>query len=322
MADFDAMETFVAVMRASSFRGAAQALHIPRSTVSQRIARLEERLGARLLERTTRAVRATPAGRAFFDHCVRILADVEEAERAIGDDESAPRGVLRVASSLLFGHVFLSPVAAEFARKHPDVEIEVVAVNRRVNLVEEGFDLAVTFMDVDEDSSLISRKLESAYHAVCASPAYLAEHDVPKSPEDLRGHQCVVFGESRDASWRFERDIDVRRIAVHGRMSVSSFWMAHDAAIRGVGIAAIPLVLCGEDLRAGRLVSLFPDWRVNRTEMRIVYPSNRYLAPRVRLFVDALVEGYNASIDQLRVHRKVTKPRRSNASARRTRSAR
>ena len=171
MADFDAMETFVAVMRASSFRGAAQALHIPRSTVSQRIARLEERLGARLLERTTRAVRATPAGRAFFDHCVRILADVEEAERAIGDDESAPRGVLRVASSLLFGHVFLSPVAAEFARKHPDVEIEVVAVNRRVNLVEEGFDLAVTFMDVDEDSSLIARKLESAYHAVCASPA-------------------------------------------------------------------------------------------------------------------------------------------------------
>ena len=322
MADFDAMETFVAVMRASSFRGAAQALHIPRSTVSQRIARLEERLGARLLERTTRAVRATPEGRAFFDHCVRILADVEEAERAIGDDESAPRGVLRVASSLLFGHVFLSPVAAEFARKHPDVEIEVVAVNRRVNLVEEGFDLAVTFMDVDEDSSLISRKLESAYHAVCASPAYLGAHDVPKTPEDLREHRCVVFGESRDASWRFERDIDVRRIAVHGRMSVSSFWMAHDAAIRGVGIAAIPLVLCGEDLRAGRLVSLFPDWRVNRTEMRIVYPSNRYLAPRVRLFVDALVEGYNASIDQLRVHRKVTKPRRSNASARRARSAR
>jgi DNA-binding transcriptional LysR family regulator len=300
MADFDAMETFVAVMRASSFRGAAQALHIPRSTVSQRIARLEERLSARLLERTTRAVRATPVGRAFFDHCVRILADVEEAERAIGDDESAPRGVLRVASSLLFGHVFLSPVAAEFARKHPNVEIEVVAVNRRVNLVEEGFDLAVTFMEVDEDSSLISRKLESAYHAVCASPAYLAEHDVPKTPENLREHQCVVFGESRDASWRFERDSDVRRIAVHGRMSVSSFWMAHDAAIRGVGIAAIPLVLCGEDLRAGRLVSLFPDWRVNRTEMRIVYPSNRYLTPRVRLFVDALVEGYNASIDQLR----------------------
>jgi DNA-binding transcriptional LysR family regulator len=317
MADFDAMETFVAVMRASSFRGAAQALHIPRSTVSQRIARLEERLGARLLERTTRAVRATPAGRAFFDHCVRILADVEEAERAIGDDESAPRGVLRVASSLLFGHVFLSPVAAEFARKHPDVEIEVVAVNRRVNLVEEGFDLAVTFMEVDDDSSLMSRKLESAYHVVCASPAYLAEHDVPKTPEDLREHQCVVFGESRDASWRFERGSDVRRIAVHGRMSVSSFSMAHDAAIRGVGIAAIPLVLCGEDLRAGRLISLFPDWRVNRTEMRIVYPSNRYLAPRVRLFVDALVEGYNAPIEQLRsVHREVTKPRRSSARAR------
>src|SRR5277367_4675209 len=161
MADFDAMQTFVAVMRTGSFRGAAQSLRIPRSTVSQRIARLEERLGVRLLERTTRTVRATGAGRAYFDRCARILADVDEAERAVTEEDRAPRGVLRVASSLLFGHAFLSPIAAEFALRYPKVEIEVVATNRRVNVVKEGFDLAVMFIGANDDSSLVSRKLES-----------------------------------------------------------------------------------------------------------------------------------------------------------------
>jgi DNA-binding transcriptional LysR family regulator len=301
VADFDAMQTFVAVMRTGSFRGAAEALRIPRSTVSQRVARLEERLGVRLLERTTRAVRATDAGRAYFDRCARILADVDEAERTVTEEERAPRGVIRVAASLLFGHSFLSPIAAEFACRYRDVEIEVVATNRRVNIIEEGFYLAVMFMGVNEDSSLVARKLESADHRCCASPAYLAEHGAPRAPEDVGTHACVVYGEGRQATWRFERGGEVKRVAVHGRMSVNSFLMAHDATLRGVGVASLPTFLCGDDIRAGRLVSLFPDWRINRTEMRVVYPSTRYLAPRVRLFVDALIDGYNNSVERARM---------------------
>jgi DNA-binding transcriptional LysR family regulator len=301
MADFDAMQTFVAVLRTGSFRGAALSLRIPRSTVSQRVARLEEHLGVRLLERTTRTLRPTSAGRAYFDRCAHILADVEEADRAVTEEDRAPRGVLRVASSLLFGHSFLSPIAAEFALRHPEVEVEVVATNRRVNVVEEGFDLAVMFMDVNDDSSLVARKLESAEHRCCASPAYVAAHGAPKSPEDVRSHSCIVYGENRQAVWRFERGEDKRRVAIHGRMSVNSFLMAHDAALRGVGIACLPTFLCGEEFRAGRLVSLFPDWLVNRTEMRVVYPSNRYLAPRVRLFIDALIKGYGESIHRARM---------------------
>jgi DNA-binding transcriptional LysR family regulator len=320
MADFDAMQTFVAVMRTGSFRGAAQSLRIPRSTVSQRVARLEERLGVRLLERTTRTLRATVAGRAYFDRCARILADVDEAERAVTEEDRAPRGVLRVASSLLFGHSFLSPIVAEFALKYREVEIEVVATNRRVNIVEEGFDLAVVFMGVNEDSSLVARKLESADHRCCASPAYLAEHGAPETPEDVRVHACVVYGEGRDATWRFERGADVRRVAVHGRMSVNSFLMAHDAALRGVGVASLPTFLCGDDIRAGRLVSLFPGWLVNRTEMRVVYPSNRYLASRVRLFVDALIEWYDASIDRARMLDRAPAARPSIASKPRART--
>jgi DNA-binding transcriptional LysR family regulator len=304
-------------MRTGSFRGAAESLRIPRSTVSQRVARLEERLGVRLLERTTRAVHATEAGRAYFDRCSRILAEVDEAERAVTEEDRAPRGVLRVASSLLFGHSFLSPIAAEFARKNPGVEIEVVATNRRVNVVEEGFDLAVMFMKVNEDSNLVSRKLESAVHRCCASPAYIAEHGVPRAPEDVRGHTCVVFGEDRNATWRFERGADMRRVAGHGRMSVNSFLMAHDAALRGVGIASLPTFLCGDDIREGRLVSFFPEWVVNRTDLRVVYPSNRYLAPRVPLFLDALIEGYAASIDRGRMLDRVPPADASGSSSKR-----
>jgi DNA-binding transcriptional LysR family regulator len=314
MADFDAMETFVAVLRKGSFRRAAQSLRIPRSTVSQRVARLEERLGVRLLERTTRTLRATDAGRAYFDRCTRILAEVDEAERAVTEEDRAPRGVLRVASTLLFGHAFLSPIAAEFASKHPDVEIEIVATNRRVSLIEEGFDLAIVFMQANEDSGLVARKLESVHHRCCASPAYVATHGAPKAPEDVSAHACVVYGESRDATWRFEHRDEVRRVAVHGRMSVNSFFMAHDATLRGVGVASIPTFLCGDDIRAGRLVSLFPDWLLNRTEMRVVYPSNRYLAPRVRLFVDALIDGYSASTDRARMLDRGPAPRRATSS--------
>ncbi len=156
-------------------------------------------------------------------------------------------------------------------------------------------------MGVDEDSSLVARKLASADHRCCASPEYLAERGAPRTPEDVGAHACVVYGEGRQATWRFERGDEVKRVAVHGRMSFNSFLMAHEAALRGVGVASLPTFLCGDDIRAGRLVSLFPDWRVNRTEMRIVYPSNRYLAPRVRLFVDALIEGYNTSVERARM---------------------
>jgi DNA-binding transcriptional LysR family regulator len=195
----------------------------------------------------------------------------------------------------------MSPIAAEFVLKYPEVEVEVVASNRRVNIVEEGFDVAVFFMGVNEDSSLVARKLESTELRCCASPSYVAARGVPSEPEDLAAHTCIVYGETRQTTWRFERGSETRPVSIHGRMSVNSFMMAHDAVKRGVGIASLPTFLCGEDLRTGRLVPLLADWLIDRTEMRVVYPSSRYLAPRVRLFVEALITGYNESIDRYRV---------------------
>ena len=156
-------------------------------------------------------------------------------------------------------------------------------------------------MTADEDSSLVARKLESVDHCCCVSPAYLATRGAPAAPEDLREHATIVYGEARQAVWRFDRGSQQVRVPVEGRLSANSFPIARDAAMSGVGIASLPTFVCGADIRAGRLVSLFPEWVVNRSEMRVVYPSNRYLPPRVRLFIDALVKGYGESLARERI---------------------
>jgi DNA-binding transcriptional LysR family regulator len=147
-------------------------------------------------------------------------------------------------------------------------------------------------MGAHEDSSMLARKLTISVVRCCASPAYVAARGLPSQPEDVASHSCIVYGDSRQTTWRFERPGEARSIALRGRMSVNSLMMAHTAALRGVGIAALPTFLCNDDLRDGRLVYVLGDWLIGRAEMRVIYPSNRYLAPRVRLFVEALVAGY------------------------------
>jgi DNA-binding transcriptional LysR family regulator len=239
----------------------------------------------------------TTVGEAFFDRCVRILADVEEAHLSVTNAQRAPQGTLRIACTLLFGHLYMARIASDFMRKYPDVEIEIVAANRRVNLIEEGFDLAVVVMGAQEDSSMMARKLAISEVRCYASPAYVAARGLPSQPEDVASHRCIVYGDSRQTTWRFERPGEVRPVALRGRMSVNSLMMAHTAARRGVGIAAVPTFLCNDDLRDGRLVPVLRDWLIGRSEMRVIYPSNRYLAPRVRLFVETLVAGYTDAFD-------------------------
>lgn len=297
MADFEAMTTFAAVIRAGSFRGAGLALRVPRSTVSHRVARLEEELGVRLIERTTRRLRPTTVGEEFFKRCVRILTDIEEAHQSAMSAHRAPRGILRVACNLLFAHRSLTKLAADFTGKYPDVEIEIVTSDGRVNLIEEGFDIAIVAMEPSEDSSLMSRKLSTTERRCFASAAYVAERGLPAHPDHVTSHACLVYGNTRRTIWRFERVGESCAVAITGRISANSLMMVHDAAKRGVGIAALPAFMCFEDVREGRLVPVLEDWFIERTNLRIVYPSNRYLEPRVRLFVDALVAAHNQDFD-------------------------
>ena len=297
MFDLDAMATFVAVVRSGHFSAASQSLGLPKSTVSQRVARLEAVLGVRLLERTTRVIRPTSAGAAYYERCARILAEVEEANAAVKDLGTSPRGMLRVATPLLFGQSLLATVAARFSQQHPEVEIEVVASDRRVNLIEEGFDVAIVVAAFEPDSTMISRVLDGGERWCCAAPAYLSARAAPSAPAHLSAHDCIIIsreaaadGLARRARWTFERGEDVEHVEVRGRLRLSSMIMAQAAVLAGAGIAAIPSFICAEDVQKGRLVRVLSDWVVDRRDIRVVYPSNRYLSPRVRLFVDALVK--------------------------------
>jgi DNA-binding transcriptional LysR family regulator len=292
MADYQAMETFVAVVRSGSFRGASEALHLPRSTVSQRVSRLEAQLGARLLERTTRSVRVTEVGASYYERCARIVAEVEDANLAVSDVNASPRGVLRIGCPLLFGHAFVAGAATSFMQKYPEVSIEVVATDRRLSFIEEGFDVAVGLYTGEETSNVVTRKLTRAELRWYASPAYVAKRGVPREPEELREHTCVVFGETRDTTWHLERGLERRTVRVMGRLSMNSLMMVRDAARCGAGVAPLPFFLVAEDLREGRLVPVLEGWASNHADLRVAYASTRHLSPRIRLFVDALVDGY------------------------------
>lgn len=289
MIDVDAIATFVTVARLGSFSKAAEALRLPRSTVSQRISRLEDSLGVRLLERTTRSVRPTRAGGAYSERCAKILGELEEANVQVRDEQQAPSGVLRVATPLPFGENVLAGVSAAFMRRHPNVALEIVASERAVKPVEEGFDIAVMLFTPDDSTSLISQRLKGGDLWLCASREYVAERGDLRTPADIRKHTCLVYGDSRDTRWSFRRAADVRSLEVRGALAVNSFTMLREAARASAGIVLIPGVLCAEDVRRGRLVRLLDGWSHSNKDLRVVYPSNRHTSPRVRLFVDMLV---------------------------------
>lgn len=298
MFDFDAMATFVAVVRSGHFAAASRSLGLPKSTVSQRVARLEASLGVRLLERTTRVLRPTSAGAAYYERCARIVSEVEEANAAVKDLGTSPRGILRVATSHQLGQSIVAAVAATFSQQYPDVEIEVVASDRRVNLLEEGFDVAIIVGESETDSTMITRVLSGGQTWCCAAPSYLSTRSAPSAPGDLCGHNCIIRNAAADgvgseAIWTFERQDEVQRIEVSGRLRLNSIAMAHAAALAGAGIATMPSFICAEDVEVGRLVRILSDWVVDRKDIRIVYPSNRHLSRRVRLFVDALAHRMN-----------------------------
>jgi DNA-binding transcriptional LysR family regulator len=291
MQDLNEIAIFVRVVKEESFTKAARALGLPKSTVSERVSRLEERLGVRLLERTTRHVRPTAAGAAYYERAARVVAEIEEANAAVTDIHRSPKGLLRIGSPLLFGHAFLGDFVAEFLVAHPEIEVELIVADRRFDVVEEGLDLAVHVMGPIE-ASLIARKIGSAERMCVASPAYLAQREPPKSPKELLKHSCLVSSSDRRATWVFSKEGRSESIAIQGRYSVNSVQLALNAALRGAGIAVLPAFFCTEALRAGHLSPVLEDWALGRSEIHVVYPGSRHLSARVRLFVDALIDRF------------------------------
>ena len=284
------LEAFVRVAESGTFSAAAQTLRLPKSAVSRQVAALEEQLGVRLINRTTRSLSLTEAGRGYLERASRFLADLEDANRAVSQLQATPRGHLRISAPMSFGFLHFAPALTDFLVRYPEVSVDVVMNDRFVDVVEEGFDVAVRIGTL-ADSSLIARRLAPNRMAVCASPAVLAQHGEPRTPEDLRGQPCLVNSNIASSNeWRFVGAAgEAIAIPVTSRVSFNNGDAMRVAAGRGLGFVRLPTFICGEDLRSGALVSVLADFVPQHSAIHAVYPQGRHLSPTVRAFVDFLV---------------------------------
>lgn len=284
----DDMVTFIKVVDTHSFTAAATKLGVSKSVVSRRMSDLENRLGARLLNRTTRRLSVTEVGQAFYERCARIVTDLDEAERAVTNLHAAPRGTLKLSAPVSFGRLHLASAVAAFLGMHPAIDIEMDLNDRAVDLVDEGYDLAIRIGRL-KDSTLIARKLAPSRRVVCGSPDYFRRRGMPRHPDDLTEHDCLIYANTPLAEqWQFQVNGEVRPVKVSGRLKVNNGDMLREAAIAGLGIAVMPTFLVGDALSTGALTCVLYDHTVTTAGVHAVYPHNRHLSPKVRAFVDFL----------------------------------
>jgi DNA-binding transcriptional LysR family regulator len=286
------INVFVHVAETKSFTMAAEQVGLSRSAVGKSVTRLEDRLGVRLLQRTTRSVSLTSEGAAFNERCVRILADLDEAEHAMLSHSQAPRGVLRLELPVSFGRLHVLPIVSQFMDKWPELVVTVSLSDRYVDLIDEGIDLAIRLGGSD-DSRLMTRLLAPHRLVTCASPAYLERYGIPQHIDELGRHSCLAFVHGgRPVEWRFAIDGQVRSIAISGRFSATNAEALRDATLAGYGIARLARFLIPDDLRAGRLVPVLDSVTMDGPSVRAVYPSSRHLSPKVRSFIDELLNAW------------------------------
>jgi DNA-binding transcriptional LysR family regulator len=286
---FESMRIFAKVVEASSFTTASAGLGLSTSMVSQHVKQLEERLGGRLLNRTTRRMSLTEVGRAYYDRCKRLLSDLEEAESAVGQMQGTPRGELRVNATPVFGVLHLAPALADFATRFPSISVEVMLSDRIVDLVDEGFDLAVRVEPLP-DSSLATRQIASCRMVICGAPAYFKKHGPPRTPADLANHNCLTFtGASYMRAWHLvSSKAEALDVSPKGNLRSNNAAVLLWAALEGQGLVAMPDYMVGDALTSGTLLTVLDDYAPPPLAIRAVYPHSRHLSAKVRTFVDFL----------------------------------
>lgn len=285
--DLDAIQAFAKVVQTGSFTRAAEALDTHKAHLSRVVSGLERELGARLLERTTRALSLTEVGREFHERATAILAAVEDARQAVAQSQGEPRGTLRLTCGVEFGTLAVSGWINRYMAQYPQVRVEAEITSRLVDVVHEGFDLAIR-VGVLPDSTLTARRLGALHYALYAAPAYLAEHGTPQAPADLARHALLVFTpRSGTASWPLGRQGEVYRVALQqARFRASSSFPVRDAAAAGLGIALLPCLVAEPLVRDARLQEVLAGWSTPEVPVSAVFASARYLSPKVRAFIE------------------------------------
>lgn len=291
MIDLNDLRIFERVASLGSFSKAAQALAMPKSTVSRCVARLEESLGIRLLQRTTRDVVMTEAGQLLLERSATLLSDIDATVDLVGGLVGEPRGLLCVSAGIGFGINILSDILPEFRRRHALVEISLDLTSREAELVQERIDVAIRMGPIG-DSSLIATKLGSLPRYMCASPGYLEHRELPRTPTDLSAHDCIEMPgrDGRARTWTMTRGDEKAEVPLTPKISINDALTIHNLVRKDAGIGVISAYLCGPDFAAGRLVRILPEWSMPPVDVSIVYPSRRELSPTVRAFVDFLRE--------------------------------
>lgn len=287
-----AMRVFTAVVEAESFARAADKLDLSRGMATRYVAQLEAHLGVRLLNRTTRRLSLTEAGSDLYQRATQVLAMVEEAETSAAQNASVPRGTLRVTSSVIFGARHLGAAVSAYLNRHPQMQVDLSLNERVVDLVNEGFDLAIR-VAARIDPGLVARRITPVRILACASPAYLNRYGTPKSPKDLVAHNCLVYPHPvHQGGWHFRREGEALTVSVSGTLRGNNGESLVSAAIEGLGVVFEPSFLVYEALRDGKLVRLFPHWESEEMWIFAAYPNRKFLAPKVRSFIDFLVERF------------------------------
>ena len=295
MLDLNEVLVFVRVVDAGSFTGAAQKLEVRKSTISRKISSLEERIGVRLLHRTTRQLRLTEAGATLYERASRMLSELEEAEREVADTHATPRGTLRVTAPVDIGMLYIGPLVAQFMQAYPDVRLQLTLTSRLVDVVDEGYDVAIRAGSMP-DSSLVVRRLAHVHFLLVAAPSYLDASAPIKAPRDLEHHDFIVFDQAPFAGpLTLRQDGQTVSVRPARKMRCNNFGPILDSLVAGNGIAQVPDFHCAPHLRSGALRQVLPQWSSGDGQVYAVYPSRRLVAAKVRSFLDFLSDSWKAS---------------------------
>lgn len=284
--DLNAISVFARVVEAGSFTAAARRLEMPKSTVSLRVSQLEQTLGVTLLNRTTRRLSLTEDGQRYYETCTQALIALETAEATLTRAQRAPRGTLRITASVGMGLGLIGDVIASFLKEHPDVDVDLLLTSRVVDLLAENLDIAVRAGPL-RDSRMKARLVGTSVFKLYASPEYLKGRRMPTHPSDLKDHSCLrlTFAADKAHVYDLRHGKKRMRVPVGGRFSANEIGAVRKLALAGLGIGLLPESACAEDLRRGRLVPVLPEWSSERTPVHLVFPAQRFVAPKVQAFV-------------------------------------
>lgn len=289
-----AMRALRRVVELGSFTAAGEALGVSHTIVSRQVRQLETQLGAQLLNRTTRRFALTAAGQEYYEASRHILDALDDADRAVGQHHARPSGRLRINAPMAFGTLELATWLPQFIAQYPELQIDLVCNDRIVDLIEDGFDVALRLTRDLPDSTLIARRLASSQVMLVAAPAYLQRHGAPRTPAELLQHNCLTYTQlSRPHDWRFTAPDGAREtVTVTGNFQANTGIALRTAALAGTGIATTASFIVHEDIRSGTLLQVLPDYAIRPRELYVLYPQNRHLSPKVRVFVDFASELY------------------------------